>query len=58
MLPADAVVDIKAPASMNLVQLMHDMIEAGRLLRQTRREVLGETVIKGLVDLTPGEAMQ
>lgn len=49
----NAVVDIKAPTSTNLDQVMRDMAEAGKRLRERRREVMGETVIKGLVDLTP-----
>src|SRR5436309_8951066 len=51
----NAVVDIKVPTSSNLDQVMRDMTEAGRRLRERRREVLGETIIKGLVDLTPTE---
>jgi hypothetical protein len=35
--------------------VMRDMAEAGRRLRDRRREVLGETTIKGLVDLTPSD---
>jgi small conductance mechanosensitive channel len=49
----NAVVDVKVPTSANLEQVMQDMAEAGRRLRQARREVLGETAVKGLVDLTP-----
>jgi len=49
----NAVVDIKVPTSANLDQVMRDMAEAGRRLRERRREVMGETIIKGLVDLTP-----
>jgi hypothetical protein len=48
-------VDIKVPTSMNLEQVMRDMAEAGRRLKERRREVQGETVIKGLVDLTPSD---
>ena len=51
----NAVVDIKVPTTTNLDQVMRDMAEAGRRLRERRREVMGETVIKGLVDLTPTE---
>ncbi|MBI2808391.1 MAG: mechanosensitive ion channel family protein [Planctomycetes bacterium] len=51
----NAVVDIKVPTTSNLEQVMRDMTEAGRRLRTSRREVLGETVIKGLVDLTPND---
>jgi small-conductance mechanosensitive channel len=49
----NAVVDIKVPTSTNLDQVMRDMAEAGKRLRERRREVMGETAIKGLVDLTP-----
>jgi small-conductance mechanosensitive channel len=48
----NAEVDIKVPASTNLEEVFRAMADAGRRLRQTRREVLGETVIKGLVDLS------
>lgn len=51
----NAVVDIKFPTSANLEQVMRDMAEAGKRLRQRRREVLGETAIKGLVELTPSD---
>jgi len=51
----NAVVDIKVPTSSNLDSVMRDMSEAGRRLRERRREVMAETVIKGLVDLTPGD---
>jgi moderate conductance mechanosensitive channel len=51
----NAVVDIKVPATTNLANIMRDMAEAGRRLRQTRHEVLAETIIKGLVDLTPAD---
>ncbi len=51
----NAVVDIKVPTSANLDQVMRDMAEAGRRLRERRREVIGETVVKGLVELTPGD---
>jgi small-conductance mechanosensitive channel len=51
----NAVVDVKVPTSSNLDAVMRDMAEAGRRLRQARREVIGETVIKGLVELTPSD---
>ncbi len=51
----NAVVDIKVPTTTNLDQVMHDMAEAGKRLRERRREVTGETAIKGLVELTPGD---
>jgi len=34
---------------------MRDMAEAGRRLKERRREVMEATVIKGLVDLTPSD---
>ncbi len=51
----NAVVDIKVPTTANLDQVMHDMAEAGKRLRERRKEATGETVIKGLVDLTPAD---
>lgn len=51
----NAVVDIKVPRSASLDALVSDMIEAGRRLKTARKEVLGETQIRGLVDLAPGE---
>ena len=51
----NAVVDLKVPTSTPLHQVLHDMAEAGRRLRVSRREVLAETVVKGLVDLTPSD---
>ena len=51
----NAVVDIKVPTSANLESVMSDMAEAGRRLRQRKQEAIGETVIKGLVDLTPSD---
>jgi small conductance mechanosensitive channel len=51
----NAIVDFKVPTTTPLDQVMRDMAEAGRRLRQTRREVLAETSVKGLVELTPGD---
>jgi small-conductance mechanosensitive channel len=51
----NAVVDIKVPASTNLEKVMRDMAEAGRRLRLNRSEVLADTVVKGLVELTPSD---
>ena len=51
----NAVVDIKVPTSTSVDQVVEDMAEAGHRLRQKRREVLADTVVKGLVDLTPGD---
>ncbi len=51
----NAVVDIKVPTSTSLDRVMRDMAEAGRRLRVSRHEVLADTLVKGLVDLTPGD---
>ena len=51
----NAVVDFKISTQTPVDQVMRDMAEAGHRLRQSRREVLAETVVKGLVDLTPGD---
>src|SRR5207302_832766 len=51
----NAMVDIKVPTSANLDRVMRDMAEAGRRLRVSRHEVLADTIVKGLVDLTPGD---
>lgn len=48
----NVVVDLKVPAGSNLEELMIAMTSAGHRLRQERREVLGETQINGLVDLS------
>jgi small-conductance mechanosensitive channel len=51
----NAIVDIKVPTSTPVDQIMRDMAEAGQRLRQKRREVLADTVVKGLVELTPSD---
>jgi small conductance mechanosensitive channel len=51
----NAVVDIKVPASTNVATVIAQMAEAGRRLRLTRREVLADTVVKGLVELTAAD---
>lgn len=48
----NAEVDLKLPTTTNLEEVYFAMAEAGRRLRHSRREVLGETVIKGLVELS------
>ncbi len=53
----NAVVDIKVPTTSNLEQVMRDMAEAGKRLKDRRREVMADTVIKGLVDLTPTDML-
>jgi small conductance mechanosensitive channel len=50
-----AEVDIKVPADRNVNEIFQAMTEAGRRLRKIHREVLGDTVIKGLVDLSPSD---
>jgi small conductance mechanosensitive channel len=47
----NAVVDMKVPAGSDLEGLFRAMTEAGKRLRQTRREVLEDTHIHGLLDL-------
>lgn len=47
----NAVVDLKVPAGSDLEGIFRSMTEAGRRLRQTRKEVLADTEILGLVDL-------
>jgi hypothetical protein len=47
-----AEVDMTVPADTNLDEIFHALTEAGRRLRLARKEVLSETVIKGVVDLT------
>jgi small conductance mechanosensitive channel len=49
----NAVVDLKLPSGTNLESVYRSMVEAGKRLRQSRREVLGDTIIKGLVELGP-----
>ena len=51
----NAVVDIKVSTNVSVEQVTRDMAEAGKRLRSLRREVLADTIVKGLVDLTPGE---
>jgi small conductance mechanosensitive channel len=47
----NAVVDLKVPAGTDLESVFRAMTEAGRRLRQARKEVLEDTQIHGLVDL-------
>lgn len=47
----NAVVDLKVPAGSDLEGVFRSMTEAGRKLRQTRKEVLADTEILGLVEL-------
>ncbi|HZT83056.1 MAG TPA: mechanosensitive ion channel family protein, partial [Gemmataceae bacterium] len=47
----NAVVDVRLPAGGDLEGLFRAMAEAGRRLRQARREVLADTEVHGLVDL-------
>src|SRR5262249_27059823 len=50
-----AEVDIKVPADKNVGDIFRAMAEAGRRLRQSHREVMADTVIKGLVDLSASD---
>lgn len=49
------VVDFRVPSGTNLEELMVAMTSAGHRLRQERRDVIGETMINGLVDLSLSE---
>jgi small-conductance mechanosensitive channel len=51
----NAVVDWKVPAGSDLEAAFRAMAEAGRRLREERREVLAETQIHGLVELTASD---
>jgi small conductance mechanosensitive channel len=51
----NAVVQLTVPAGNNVDAVVRAMAEAGRQLRQTRREVLADTRIDGLADLTLSE---
>jgi moderate conductance mechanosensitive channel len=51
----NAVVDVKVPAGSDLEATFRMMAEAGRRLKAARKEVLGETEIRGLVDLGTSE---
>src|SRR5258708_32194791 len=50
-----AVVDYKVPGGSDLEGIMRAMAEAGRRLRQAHHEVLAETRIHGLVELTTSD---
>jgi len=47
----NALVDLKLPSGSDLEKVFRAMSEAGRRLRQTRREVLADTEILGIVEL-------
>jgi small conductance mechanosensitive channel len=47
----NAVVDLRVPTGTDLEKVFRAMTEAGRHLRQARKEVLADTVVQGLVDL-------
>lgn len=47
----NAVVDFKVPAGTDLESVFRAMHEAGRRLRQARKEVLEDTQVHGLIDL-------
>jgi small conductance mechanosensitive channel len=49
----NAEVDMAVPGDTNMDDIFRAMTEAGRRLRQARKEVLADTVVKGLVDLSP-----
>lgn len=47
----NAIVELKVPAGADVEAVLKAMTQTGRDLRETRGEVLGETVIHGVVDL-------
>ncbi len=47
----NAVVDLKVPAGTDLESVFRAMHEAGRRLRESRKEVLEDTQVHGLIDL-------
>jgi small conductance mechanosensitive channel len=47
----NALVDLKLPSGSDLEKVFRAMSDAGRRLRQTRREVLADTEILGIVEL-------
>jgi moderate conductance mechanosensitive channel len=51
----NAVVDIRVPLRGEVEEMHRAMTEAGRILRQTRREVLADTSVQGLVELSLAE---
>lgn len=51
----NAVVDVRVPSGSDLEKVFRAMAEAGQRLRQTRREVLADTEIQGLVELGTAE---
>ncbi len=51
----NAVVDYKISTQTPVDQVLRNMAEAGHRLRQSRREVLAETIVKGIVELTPSD---
>jgi small-conductance mechanosensitive channel len=50
-----AQVDIKLPADRNLDDVFRTMAEAGRRLRAAHKEVQGDTIVRGLIDLGPSD---
>lgn len=51
----NALVDWKLPSGSDLESVFRSMAEAGKRLRQTRKEVLADTEIQGLVDFTTSD---
>ncbi len=51
----NAVVDLRFPAGSDLEAIFRAMTEAGRRLRQTRKEILADTEVQGIVDLGSSE---
>lgn len=51
----NAVVDLRFPAGSDLEAIFRSMTEAGRRLRQARKEILADTEVQGIVDLGTSE---
>lgn len=51
----NAVVDLKLSAGNDLESVFQSMAEAGKRLRQARKEVLADTQIQGLIDLSTSD---
>jgi small conductance mechanosensitive channel len=51
----NALVDVRVPAGTDLDKMFRAMAEAGKRMRQARKEVLADTEVQGLVDLGTSE---
>ena len=51
----NAVVDLKLPSGSDLEKVFRSLTEAGKRLRQMNRDVLADTQVQGLVDLSTSD---